>query len=95
MAISLLFGSFCTKYNPAFYPGYDTLNPSEAVRKNPVGIVTVIVAVDSEGNKTYGCVIWTDQELVDGKNYFVVDEHFMAHYKELWWTVDRLRKLVK
>ena len=27
----------CTGYNPVFYPGYDVLNPSEAVRMNPLG----------------------------------------------------------
>jgi len=26
----------CTQYNPAFYPGYDVLNPSAEVRENPI-----------------------------------------------------------
>jgi len=95
MGISLLSVSFCTKYNPSFYPGYDTLNPSEEVRKNPVGVVTVVVIIEADGNKTYKCTIWTDQELKDGKGYFVVDEHFMMHYKELWLTVEKLMELVK
>lgn len=28
----------CTHYNPALYPGYDVLNPSDAVRANPLSI---------------------------------------------------------
>lgn len=28
----------CTHYNPALYPGYDVLNPSAAVRTNPLSI---------------------------------------------------------
>ncbi|MCK4818168.1 hypothetical protein KA005_20525 [bacterium] len=71
------------------------MNPGPEVRKNPVGTVTVVVILDSEGAIFYEGTIWTDQELEDGKAYFMVDEYFMTHYKELWWTVEKLRKLVK
>jgi len=57
--------------------------------------VTVVATLDSEGNIAYGGTVWTDQKLEDGKAYFIVDEHFMTHYKELWWEVEKLRKLVK
>ena len=95
MAILLLSGISCTSYNPVFYPGYDTLNPGPEVRKNPVGVVTITVTLDSEGGVTYTGVIWTDQELKDGKGYFIVDEYYIAHYKELWEEVKKLRKLAK
>jgi hypothetical protein len=42
IAIAILFGSFfsilssCSSYSPILYPGYDVLNPSEEVRKNPL-----------------------------------------------------------
>lgn len=38
LCVSGFFITSCTQYNPAFYPGYDVLNPSEEVRKNPIRI---------------------------------------------------------
>ena len=94
-AILLLLGISCTAYNPSAFVSYDTLNPGPEVRKNPVGTVTVVVILDSEGAILYESTIWTDQELEDGKAYFIVDEYFMTHYRELWETVKKLRNLVK
>lgn len=31
--------SACHSYNPTLYPGYDVLNPSEEVKKNPLGFI--------------------------------------------------------
>ena len=81
----------CTGYNPAFYPSYDTLNPGPEVRKNPVAMVTVTAALAEVETFAYDAELITDQLLIDGKTYFVVDEYFMAHYKELWNEIEKMR----
>lgn len=89
--VLLLIGKSCTRYNPSFYPSYHVLNPSEAVRRNPLAIITVRVILDPEGNKTYDLKLVTDQELQDGKSYLLVDENFMQHYEELKLTIKEIR----
>ncbi len=77
----------CTKYNPSFYPSYDVLNPGEKVRRNPL---TIVEMTDQ------GIVPKTSAAALEiGKRYFLVDEHFMQHYNELWREVERLRRIVK
>jgi hypothetical protein len=42
-ATFFLICSACHSYDPTLYPGYDVLNPSEEVKKNPLGF-------DQDGN---------------------------------------------
>ena len=86
LGISLLFVSFCSKYNPALYPGYDVLNPNAEVQENPLSIVEV-----TEEGKV---VIHQDAEVGPGL-YFIVNKAFMMWVFELKEEVKRLKKHIR
>ena len=82
----MLSGIGCTKYNPSFYPSYSVLNPSEAVRKNPLSVIEVT----EEGE----IIIHQDTEVGPG-TYFIVDREFMMWVFELKNEIEKLGKLLK
>ena len=71
----------CTSYNPALYPGYDVLNPSAEVQKNPIAYIDVkdgeIVNVE-----------WVNESVEDGKYNLVNDAFFQ-------WTYDLKQEIKK
>ena len=79
----MLFGNFCSTYNPAVYTGYDILQPNEDVQKNPLSVIEV--AEDGEVE------ILLDTEIGPGV-YFIVAEAFMMWVFELKNEVLKLRK---
>ena len=86
MAILLLSGNGCTKYNPSLFPSYDVLNPGEEVRKNPLAVAEIT----EEGE-----LIIHEDVLVGPGVYFIVDKAFMMWVFELKEEIKKLRKLVK
>ena len=79
--------SACTKYNPAFYPSYDVLNPGEEVKKNPYGTITFL----PDGTHVASIDHFVEVE----EAYFLINAIFLQHYRELWEEVKKLRKLIK
>lgn len=73
----------CTSYNPALYPSYDVLNPSETVQENPIAYIDVkdgeIVNID-----------WVNESTEDG-NYIVVNDAFFQWAYDLKQEIKRLR----
>lgn len=50
----------CTRYNPALYPGYDVLNPSDAVRVNPLSISEDPITHDSVFAVNSAFLMWVE-----------------------------------
>ena len=73
----------CTAYNPALYPGYDVLNPSAEVQKNPIAYIDVkdgeIVNIE-----------WVNESVEDGKYNLINDAFFQWAY-ELKQEIKKLR----
>ena len=66
------------------------------MQKNPIATVTISAtypgtSLAMAGEPVYEAEIMTDQQLIDGKTYLIVDEYFIAHYWELWEEVKKLR----
>ena len=74
----------CTQYNPSFYTGYDILNPSAAVRANPLGMLET-----AEGGYE---IQWDEGVVPSSENsYFIVDQNFINWVYELKEEIKRLR----
>jgi len=73
----------CTPYNPALYPSYDVLNPSDIVKENPIAYIDVkdgeIVNVE-----------WVNESTKDGKYNLVNDAFFQWAY-DLKQEIKKLR----
>lgn len=73
----------CTAYNPAFYPSYDVLNPSDIVKENPIAYIDVkdgeIVNVE-----------WVNESTKDGE-YILVNEDFFQWAYDLKQAIKDLR----
>ena len=71
----------CTSYNPALYPGYDVLNPSDVVKENPIAYIDVkdgeIVNIE-----------WVNESVEDGKYNLINDAFFQ-------WTYDLKQEIKK
>lgn len=76
-------GSSCTSYNPALYPGYDVLNPSD--KDSPMAIVVY------DGQKWV--VDWDPTFEPDSSEvYYVVKQFFLQWNKDLQLAVQKLRR---
>ena len=79
----LLFGNSCTSYNPALYPGYDVLNPSD--KDSPMAIVFY---EDGKWVVDWDPTFEPDETEV----YYVVKQFFLQWNKDLQLAVQRLRR---
>lgn len=63
-ALALVFFLFalagCTAYNPSLYPGYDVLNPSAAVRANPLSISEDPITHEAVFTVTADFLMWVE-----------------------------------
>jgi len=83
LAALMVLGNSCTSYNPALYPGYDVLNPSD--KDSPMAIVIY--------NGSQWVVEWAPTFKPDKTEvYYVVKQAFLQWNKELFLEVERLRR---
>ena len=73
----------CTAYNPALYPSYDVLNPSDIVKENPIAYVDV-----KDGEVVN--VEWVNESTKDGE-YILVNDAFFQWAYELKQEIKKLR----